>query len=544
MREMRTWGFAAVAALMTVAFVVTLQVSALSDFAVTVLSDGSQLLAAILASAGCAIASVRSEGKRRRAWLWLSVGTGSWAAGQAVWSYYEVVAGQDVPFPSLADVGFLAFPLVGGVGLLIWSGAQGHEALARGRDLMDGAIIAVSLLVLSWVTVMAPIVEASGGFGFSLVLSLAYPLGDVILGTLVLILLFRSQSQRLTLTQLALGLGGFALADSLFLYLTSSGTYSSADLISSGGWVFGFLFVAAAGMSVPSGMRLSEASDPRALGRSTWLWLTLPYLPLLAAGVALFTDLLKSHSSALADLVLGVALVFMVLTRQFLAMVDNQRLLTALAEVGDQMEHQATHDALTGLPNRMLFAKRLDRALLASSSNVDVLFCDLDNFKDVNDELGHGAGDLLLKIVAERLLGCVRAGDTVARLGGDEFAILLEDCPDAREVADRVVASMETKTEVLGRRVRTSISVGVARHEGVPGPASVGTHRLDALALADRSPSTVHVDAAPTDAVAERQASAALLLRLADTAMYAAKSAGKGRAAVLDVDPVLTPLRT
>ena len=82
-----------------------------------------------------------------------------------MWSYYEIVAGREVPFPSLADVGFLAFPLVGGVGLLIWSGAQCHQVLARGRDLMDGAIIAVSLLVLSWVTVMAPIVEASGGSG-------------------------------------------------------------------------------------------------------------------------------------------------------------------------------------------------------------------------------------------------------------------------------------------------------------------------------------------------------------------------------------------
>jgi diguanylate cyclase (GGDEF)-like protein len=541
---MRTWALAAVAALMTLAFVTTLQVGALSDFAVTVVSDGSQLLAAVLASAGCAIGSRQSAGQRRRAWLWLSAGTGFWAAGQAVWSFYEVVAGQDVPFPSLADLGFLAFPLVGGVGLLIWSGGQGHQALARGRDLMDGAIIAVSLLVLSWVTVMAPIVEASGGFGFSLVLSLAYPLGDVVLGTLVLIILFRSQSDRPTLALLALGLGGFALADSLFLYLTSSGTYSSADLVSSGGWVFGFLFVAASGMSVARGVRGSEASDPRSTGRSAWLWLALPYLPLLGAGVAVFVDLLKSHSSALADLVLGVALVVMVLTRQFLAMIDNQRLLTALAEVGGQLEHQAMHDALTGLPNRMLFAKRLDRALLSSSSNVDVLFCDLDNFKEVNDELGHAAGDLLLKIVADRLLACVRLGDTVARLGGDEFAILLEDCPDAREVADRVVASMEAKTEVLGRRVRTSISVGVARHEGAARMASVATHRADAVAEEPDHPhSTVQVDIAAMEAVAERQASAALLIRLADTAMYAAKSAGKGRAAVLEADPVLAPLR-
>ena len=84
-------------------------------------------------------------------------------------------------------------------------------------------------------------------------LSLAYPIGDVVLGTLVLIILFRSQSERMTLALLAFGLGGFALADSLFVYLTSRGTYSSADLVSSGGWVFGFLFVAASAMSVPRG---------------------------------------------------------------------------------------------------------------------------------------------------------------------------------------------------------------------------------------------------------------------------------------------------
>jgi diguanylate cyclase (GGDEF)-like protein len=527
---MRSWAFAAVAVLMTAAFVTTLQVSALSDFAVTVVSNGVQLLAAVLASAGCAIASFRGQGQRRRAWLWLSAGTGSWAAGQVVWSYYEVVIGREVPFPSIADIGFLAFPVVGGVGLLIWSAAQGHQALARGRDLMDGAIVAVSLAVLSWVMVMAPIVEASGGFDLSLVLSLAYPLGDVVLGTLVLIILFRSQSERMTLTLLAFGLGGFALADSLFVYLTSRGTYSSADLVSSGGWVFGFLFLAASAMSVSRGAHAPEANDPRSKSGSTWLWLAVPYLPLVGAGAALSVDLLKQHSSALADLVLGVGLVSMVLTRQFLAMIDNQRLLTALAEAGGQLEHQATHDALTGLPNRTLFAKRLDRALLASSSNVDVLFCDLDNFKDVNDELGHGAGDLLLKIVADRLLECVRAGDTVARLGGDEFAVLLQDCPDAREVADRIVASMQTRAEVLGRQVGTSISVGVARHEGGPRPTSVGAHRLDAL------------DVAASEARAERQATAALLIRLADTAMYAAKSAGKGRAAVLEADPILTPV--
>lgn len=539
---MRTWVVAAIATLLSAAFVSLLRVDAFSDSTVTLISNGGQLLAAMLGSAGCAVASVRSRGPRRRAWQCLAAGTGSWAAGQAVWSFYEVGLGREVPFPSLADVGFLAFPLVAAAGLLIWSGAQGSQATARGRDLMDGAIIAVSLLVLSWVTVMEPIVETSGGASFSLGLSLAYPLADVVLVTLLLITLLRSESERVTLTLLVLGLGGFALADSLFVYMTTTGTYSSTDLVSSGGWVFGFLFVAASGMTVNRSAEAIEVSDALPRIRATAFWLALPYLPLVAAGVALCADLLASESSVLGDLALGVTLVVMMLTRQFLAMIDNQRLLIALAEAGGQLEHQANHDALTGLPNRALFARRLDGALLETSSTIDVLFCDLDNFKEVNDELGHAAGDVLLRTVADRLVECVRVGDTVARLGGDEFAILLEDCPDAREVADRIVSSMSTETDILGHRVRTSISVGIARHEGDTVQATHPTHRRAVAGVTPdqgRSPSTAQAGIAATDSVEERRATADLLLRLADTAMYAAKSAGKGRAAFLEEDPVL-----
>jgi diguanylate cyclase (GGDEF)-like protein len=340
-----------------------------------------------------------------------------------------------------------------------------------------------------------------------------------------------------------LGLGGFALADSLFVYLTSSGTYSSADLVSSSGWVFGFLIVAVAALSA---VRAARPDTVSGRDRSSWGWLALPYVPLAGAGIALFEDLRRSHGHALSDLLLSVVLVVLVLTRQFLAMFDNQRLLQALAEAGGQLEHQAMHDALTGLPNRMLFAKRLDRALLAPTSSVSVLFCDLDNFKPVNDELGHAAGDLLLKTVADRLLACVRERDTVARLGGDEFAVLLVDCPDAREVADRIVASMDVETVVMGQPVRTSISVGVAHHEATVRPAPAAKHRFAETAPRhrDRSLPAERLEVAAGEAFAEREATAALLIRLADTAMYAAKSAGKGRAAVLDADPVRSSRRS
>jgi diguanylate cyclase (GGDEF)-like protein len=226
-------------------------------------------------------------------------------------------------------------------------------------------------------------------------------------------------------------------------------------------------------------------------------------------------------------------LVVVMLTRQFLAMIDNQRLVVALGEARDQLEHQALHDALTGLANRVLFADRLNRALLQPSANVSVLFCDLDDFKLVNDEHGHESGDLLLQLVAHRLLDCVRVTDTVARLGGDEFAILLEDAADAVQVADRVVAAIREPMQIAGRPVTTSISVGIAHHQGEAAPVD-GRRSADPRHQAPE-PFPTLPDIAAMSATAERDAMSALLLRYADTAMYAAKGAGKSRAVLADV---------
>ena len=530
----RTWVLATGTVLLGVLFAVVLRVPGISDLAVTVLSNLGQLAAAVAAAVCCAVAARRTTGHRRRSWWWLSAGTGLWAAGQAVWSYYEIVLGQDVPFPSLADVGFLGFPLAAAVGLVVWLGNQAHQLVARGRDVMDGAIIALSLLVLSWVTTLGSVVAAGASSWFPLALSLAYPIGDLVLATLVLIALARGTgSERATLGVLAAGLGGLAVADSAYVYLVGVGDYSSADLVSSG-WVFGFLFVASSALTVrhPVDVERSLPAARQAAPRPSLLRLTLPYVPLVAAGVVLCAALLRAPGARTAEVLLGVGLVVLVLTRQFLAMTDNQRLLAALAEAHDQLEHQALHDALTGLANRVLFADRLDRALLQPEADVSVLFCDLDDFKLVNDAHGHEMGDRLLQLVADRLLDCVRLTDTVARIGGDEFAVLLEDSADAMHVADRVVATMREPLELAGTRVRTSISVGIAHHRGAVA-SSVGVERREPgaeVARQTRAPSSELLAA-----TAHREATAALLLRHADTAMYAAKGAGKSRAVLADV---------
>ncbi|MBF6606569.1 MAG: EAL domain-containing protein [Chloroflexi bacterium] len=183
--------------------------------------------------------------------------------------------------------------------------------------------------------------------------------------------------------------------------------------------------------------------------------------------------------------------------------VVNYRDITMRKALEDELRHQAFHDSLTGLANRALFADRLDHALARTRRDrhrLAVLFVDLDDFKNVNDSLGHGEGDQLLVAVAERLRGGLRAGDTIARMGGDEFAVLVEDPADANtpvDVAQRLLTALQAPFERGGKELFVHASVGVA--------ISTSTKQT-----ADE------------------------LLRNADVSMYMAKSNGKNRIEVFE----------
>jgi diguanylate cyclase (GGDEF)-like protein/PAS domain S-box-containing protein len=177
----------------------------------------------------------------------------------------------------------------------------------------------------------------------------------------------------------------------------------------------------------------------------------------------------------------------------------NIRDVSDATRLHDQLRALAFHDSLTLLANRSLFSDRVHQAIRHISDGMTpaVLFIDLDNFKTVNDSLGHSAGDQLLRSFAHRLVQCTRAGDTVARLGGDEFAVLIDHAPDtdaAMAVAGQILDVCRQPFEIDGRPLRVGCSIGVA--------------------------------------LADRVSNVERLMRNADAAMYSAKSRGKGHAEI------------
>jgi len=203
-----------------------------------------------------------------------------------------------------------------------------------------------------------------------------------------------------------------------------------------------------------------------------------------------------SNWGAVALLVTGILVSLLLAALIFVLGTGRSRAVELVHERTDQLHHQAFHDSLTGLPNRALILDRIDHMLAHSrrqGTPVAALFLDLDDFKDINDTLGHGAGDQLLVAVGARLASALREGDTVGRLGGDEFVVLVEGvslAAGAYVVAQRILDVLETPFEITGSDVALAVTVSIGIAEG------------------DR-------------------ATAEELLRDADVALYRAKAAGK-----------------
>ncbi len=469
-------------------------------------ADICQLVAAVTASAACWRTSRSTSGRMRRSWTAISIGCAAWATGEAVWTVLDrVYAGREVPYPSLADIGFLLFPVGAIVCLLLFPPVGGRRTTTR--TVLDGCALLAALLAIYWTLAGSTLVTASehGELdGVRLLATVAYPVGDILIIGLAFVSVSRPTRHRLPLALLAGGVSAMALADAGFALFTND--YSTGGLPDVG-WVAAFLFLAYAaqtGGRLLALDRATGASPPPSQPPGASM---LPYLPLALAAVTVGVRAIGGHAPGLFETAAVSIAVAAVLLRQYLTVRDNQRLVDVVAARESQLVRQAFQDQLTGLNNRALFTDRVAHALDLHRRDLrplGLLFCDLDDFKAVNDTFGHGAGDQVLIRVAERLRGALRDGDTVARFGGDEFAVLLEDGSEPTTVATRIIDALRAPFVVNETTIHVGISVGVT---DLSGRQPIPT--LDEL------------------------------LAHADVAMYSAKRSGKGQLALYDSSMVL-----
>jgi diguanylate cyclase (GGDEF)-like protein len=357
-------------------------------------------------------------------------------------------------YPMSAMIGFLAFPVVACVAFVVFP--AGYPSLARLRMVLDAAIVAGALFVVAWVTLLRDVYSSTGVCGVDQFISIACPASGIVTVTLTVLGLVRAPTRwRPSMTLMAMGLTLIAASGSAYVYLFARHMFLWDSPVGLG-WPAGLVLVGIAALTSPSDP--PETSPERAASLAVPAPMWLPYIPLAIAGALELADFRSTLNSDPAFVVVPW-LVIAVLARQFLVVAENRRLLHSVST-------RALRDPLTDLANRVLFHDRLEHAiqlLHRDQRSVAVLSMDLDDFKLINDNLGHAAGDALLVQAAQRLLGCVRSGDTVARIGGDEFAVLIEDAGEnAHLIVYQIMEAFERPFSAAGEVIFVRLSAGLA----------------------------------------------------------------------------------
>ena len=353
-------------------------------------------------------------GRRSLGWLLIAAGQAFWASGAL---YYSAVLwnADPMPFPSLADAGWILFYLPTFAGIIVL--AQERTGRRGAASVLDGAIAALAMAGVGAAIAFGAIVDATGGSQLAIATNLAYPIGDLALLALVVgaVAVSGWQLSR-RWTGLALGLAVFAVSDTIYLLMIANGTYVGGLI--DAGWPLASMIMA---LAVWQPERVSAGRFVR-----SWSAFVLP----AAFGTVGLATLVYDHFYRvhLLALVLSTACVAAVIVRMMLIFRENLEMLR-LSKI------EATTDALTGLGNRRKLLADLDALGRAESL---LVLLDLDGFKAYNDAFGHPAGDALLARLGRRLSDSVRPGDSAYRLGGDEFCVLAMGAMDQAGVALRI----------------------------------------------------------------------------------------------------------
>jgi diguanylate cyclase (GGDEF)-like protein len=464
------------------------------------LIGGSSVVALILG------ARRNSRHSRRGGWAplyLLAAGQGLFVASDVLAYNYERLFGTAMPFPSVADPFHLAFYPFLVVGMLALIHERGEKRDRSG--LIDALIVTLALATLLWVYLIAPYAHDHALALLGRVTAIAYPSMDILVLAVVARVAAGSHRREPAFALLLCGAVVMLLTDGAYGWKLLDGGHTTGGILDTG---WGIYYVLLGTAALHPSMRQLSTPGPDAQARLTRARLALLACASLTAPLLIVLREAMRESLDLYVLVGSSAAMFaLVLARMAGIFRHNEELarqMVALTEERAQaeLEHQAFHDTLTGLPNRALFRDRVAHALAGQRRDrlpVAVLFLDIIDFKNVNDGLGHGVADKVLRELARRLEDCMRPVDTAARIGGDEFAVLIHDTESelhAVEIAQRAMDALHAPIALDGRSVTVATSVGIAFSD--------------------------HAALAHADADADE------LMSNADAAMYMAKESGMG----------------
>jgi diguanylate cyclase (GGDEF)-like protein len=405
---------------------------------------GAASLGYVLAAAIVVLRAVRIP-RQRRAWMLLAIGLSLYGIGNIVWIvWYDQLLAP--PIPSISDGLWLSLYPASYVGLVLLARGNGRPIPAG--VYLDGIVAGLGFAALGAMVVFDRVL--SSAIGSDVVTNLVYPMADLLLAALVVGLL-ALRGWRLDRSWALLGAGFMLLyvADSIYLLRLVEGS-AKVSPVPNLFYLCGVLLLAFAAWQP------QRQTDPAPVER--WSVLVVPGGFVMTAIALLFYD----HFSRLNPLALTLAILTLLtaMVRTALTFRDVRALAVTRRE--------ATTDELTSLPNRRLFLRTVDDAIRSaerSGGSLALMILDLDQFKQLNDTLGHYAGDILLRQIGPRASAVLDPIDMLARLGGDEFGILLAaPCGEheALRIAERINDALRQPFEVEGLHLHVAASIGIA----------------------------------------------------------------------------------
>lgn len=344
----RPLAFGAVAAaVLSAGFVIWTGFRIGGDQPTIAVDDIGEAVAALMAAASCGFAAVHNTGRTRFAWSMFALSAASWGAGEVAWSVYQVGLGVPVPFPSAADAGYLAATPFAIAGVFAFTAAPSRLA-TRGASLLAGAIVALSLLFVAWAFGLGAVYASSPMTPAGQLIGLAYPIGDIITGTVLVMALRRARATEIG--RLGLLLGGLAcnaVADSAFAFLTANGTFGAVGSVLDAGWVIGYLLIALAPLWP------AAPDEPAAAEGPIELWqLALPWLAVLAAALTAARLGLIGQSLDRFETVLAACIGVLLVASHVLSHRDSLSLLvkSQLAEAQLERRSRTLNEVITHAP--------------------------------------------------------------------------------------------------------------------------------------------------------------------------------------------------